>query len=118
MGVVGGGAFPKEWVHNLRMQFVTLGISKMKIFQTYFLDIVTTQHDHPTYLCCVCGDVFVFCTFFGFSVCVCVGGGGEGFQRIGKQPTYALRDPRHFKDPSFGTLVFLYSSHTMTIQPM
>ena len=45
----GGGGSTKELVHNLLMHFVTLGISKMEVFQTYFLDIQITQNDHPTY---------------------------------------------------------------------
>ena len=44
-----GGGSTKELVHNLHMHFVTLGISKMEVFQTFFLDVAITQHDHPTY---------------------------------------------------------------------
>ena len=33
----GGRGSTKELVHNLLMDFVTLGISKMEVFQTYFL---------------------------------------------------------------------------------
>ena len=34
-------------MHNLLMQFFTLGSSKIKVSETYFFDIVTTQYDHP-----------------------------------------------------------------------
>ena len=36
-GCLGGGGSTKELVHNLLMDFVTLGISKKEVFQTYFL---------------------------------------------------------------------------------
>ena len=39
---VGGGGPPKGLVHNLLMQFVTLGSSKIEVFETCFFDIVTT----------------------------------------------------------------------------
>ena len=35
-------------VHNLLMQFFTLGSSKIEVFETYFYDIVTTRYDHPS----------------------------------------------------------------------
>ena len=38
----GGGGSPKGLVHNLLMQFFTLGSSKIEVFETYFYDIVTT----------------------------------------------------------------------------
>ena len=38
----GGGVSPKVWVHNLLMQFFTLGSSKIEVFETYFYDIVIT----------------------------------------------------------------------------
>ena len=37
-----GGGSPKGLVHNLLMQFFTLGSSKIKVFETCFFDIVTT----------------------------------------------------------------------------
>ena len=40
--IVGGGGSPKGWVHNLLLQFFTLGSSKIKVFKTCFFDIVTT----------------------------------------------------------------------------
>ena len=36
-----GGA-PKGLVHNVLMQFFTLGSSKIEVFETCFFDIVTT----------------------------------------------------------------------------
>ena len=38
----GGGGSSKGLVHNLLMQFVTLGSSKIEVFETCFFDIVTT----------------------------------------------------------------------------
>ena len=38
----GGGGSPKGLVHNLLMQFFTLGSSKIEVFETYFFDIVIT----------------------------------------------------------------------------
>ena len=32
----GGGGSPKGLVHNLLMQFFTLGSSKMEVFETFF----------------------------------------------------------------------------------
>ena len=40
--VRGGGGVPKGLVHNLLMQFFTLGSSKIEVFQTCFFDIVIT----------------------------------------------------------------------------
>ena len=37
-------------VHNLLMQFFTVGSSKIDVFETYIFDIVTTQYDHPSYV--------------------------------------------------------------------
>ena len=33
---------PKGWVHNLLIQFFTLGSSKMQVFETYFSNTVIT----------------------------------------------------------------------------
>ena len=38
----GGGGAPKGLVHNLLMQFFTLGSSKTEVFETYFSDTVIT----------------------------------------------------------------------------
>ena len=37
-----GGGSPKGLVHNLLMQFVTLGSSKIEVFETCFFDTVIT----------------------------------------------------------------------------
>ena len=55
-------------VHNLLMQFFTLGSSKMEVFETYFFDIVTAQYDHPTYVKHVLGRIYVFFILFGYWV--------------------------------------------------
>ena len=36
----GGGGAPKGLVHNLLMQFFTLGSSKIEVFETCFYDVV------------------------------------------------------------------------------
>ena len=69
---VGGGGSPKGLVHNLLMQFFTLGSSKIEVFETCFFDIVTTQNDHPRYVKHVLGRIYVFFTLFGYWV------GGRG----------------------------------------
>ena len=38
----GGGGAPKGWVHNLLLQFFTLGSSKIDVFETCLFDIVIT----------------------------------------------------------------------------
>ena len=38
----GGGGAPKGLVHNLLMQFFTLGSSKIEVFETCFFDVLTT----------------------------------------------------------------------------
>ena len=38
----GGGGSPKGLVHNLLMEFFTLGSSKIEVFEPYIFDIVTT----------------------------------------------------------------------------
>ena len=40
--VRGGGGSPKGLVHNLLMQFFTLGSSKIEVFEIYFFDTVIT----------------------------------------------------------------------------
>ena len=42
LGRVGGGGAPKGLVHNLLMQFFTLGSSKLEVFETCFYDTVIT----------------------------------------------------------------------------
>ena len=45
-----GGGSPKGMFHNLLVHFFTLGNSKVKVFQSYFFVIATTQNDHPRYV--------------------------------------------------------------------
>ena len=65
IGRTGGGGSPKGWVHNLRLQFFTLGSSKIKVFETYLSDTVITYNDHPSYVKHVSGRIYVFFTLFG-----------------------------------------------------
>ena len=53
-------------VHNLLLQFFTLGSSKIEVFQTCFFDIVTTQYDHPRYVKHDLGRLYMFFTPFGY----------------------------------------------------
>ena len=53
-------------VHNMLMQFFTLGSSKIEVFETCFYDIVTTQYDHPSYVKHVLGRIYMFFTLFGY----------------------------------------------------
>ena len=53
-------------VHNLLMQFFTLGSSEMEVFETCFFDIVTERNDHPSYAKHVLGRIYVFFTLFGY----------------------------------------------------
>ena len=64
-------------VHNLVMQFFTLGSSKFEVFETCFSDVVTTQNDHPRYVKHVLGRIYVFFTLFGYQI----RGGGGGLPR-------------------------------------
>ena len=67
----GGGGVPKGLVHNLLMQFFTLGGSKIEVSDTFFFDIVTTQNEHPCYVKHVLGRIYVVSTLFW--VCVARG---------------------------------------------
>ena len=42
LGMRSRGGVSKGLVHNLLMQFFTLGSSKMEVFETCFFDFVTT----------------------------------------------------------------------------
>ena len=53
-------------VHNLLMQFFTVGSSKIEFFETYFFDIATTHYDHPRYVKHVLGRIYVFFILFGY----------------------------------------------------
>ena len=43
---VHGGRSPKGLVHNLLMQFFTMGSSKIEVFEIYFSDTAITENDH------------------------------------------------------------------------
>ena len=73
----GGGGSPQGLVHNLLMQSFTLGSSKIKVFETYFFDTVTTKIDHPRNVKHVLGSIYVFFTLFGYSLRERGGGGGS-----------------------------------------
>ena len=60
-------------VHNLLLQFFTLDSSKIRVFETYFFDIVTTQNDHARYVKHILGRIYMFFTLFGYWA----GGGGS-----------------------------------------
>ena len=53
-------------VHNLLMEFLTPGSSKIEVFETCFFDVVTTQNDHPRYVKHVLGCICVFFILFGY----------------------------------------------------
>ena len=89
-------------VHNLLMQFFTPGSSKIEVFETYFLDVVTTQNDHPRYVKHVLGCICVFFVLFGYEVGG--GGGGRGSQGIGIQPADAVFHHGQLKKRSFRNL--------------
>ena len=63
---------------NLLMQFFTLGSSKIEVSESYFVNIVITQNDHPTYAWYVLGSIYVFFTFSPYLGIGCAGGGGGG----------------------------------------
>ena len=65
-------------MHSLLKQLFNPDSSKMKVFETYFFDIVTTQNDHPSYGKHVLGRIYVFFTLFGYQV----GGGGSPKGRV------------------------------------
>ena len=50
------------------MQFFALGRSKIEVCKTYFFDIVTAHNDHPSYVKCVLGCIYVLFTLFGYWV--------------------------------------------------
>ena len=58
--------FPKGLVHNLLMQFFTLGSSKIEVFKIGFYDIVITYNDHPRYVKHALGCISVFFILFGY----------------------------------------------------
>ena len=64
--VRGGGGSPKGLVHNLLMQFFTMGSSKIEVFETDIFYIVPTQYDHPRYVKHVLGRIYIIFTLFGY----------------------------------------------------
>ena len=64
MGAGGGGVSPGRMVHNLVMPLFSPTNSKIKVFETYFFDIVCTQKDHRVRY--VVGNIYVFFTSFGY----------------------------------------------------
>ena len=89
----GGGRSPQGLVngavHNLLMQFFTLGSSKIELFETYFSDTVITYNDHPRCVKQVLGRIYVFFSLFGYWV-----RGGGVSNGIGTQPACAIRQPK------------------------
>ena len=88
-------------VHNLLMQFFTLGSSKIEVFETSFFDIVTTENDHPSYAKHVLGRIYVFFTLFGYQV------GGGGLPRDGYTTCLCSFSTRTAQKSKFSKLVFL-----------
>ena len=67
----GGGGGQTGLVHNLLMQFFTLGSSKIEVFETYIFDILITQNHHPS-----CEKHILACIYIVFTPFrVCVAGG-------------------------------------------
>ena len=66
LGLGGGGGAPRGLVHNLLVQFFTVGSSKIEVFETCFYDIVTTQYDLPRYVKHVLGRIYMIFTLFGY----------------------------------------------------
>ena len=91
----GGGGSPNG------VQFFTLYSSKIKVFETYFFDIVTTHNDHPSYVQHVLGSSYVFFTLFGDSV-------WRGGQLMEWYTTCSCRfSPWTAQKSKFSTLFFL-----------
>ena len=66
LGICSGGGSPKGLVHNLLMQFFTMGRSKIEVFETCLYDIMITRYDHPSYVKHVLGRIYMFFTLFGY----------------------------------------------------
>ena len=92
-------------VHNLLVQFFTVGSLSIKIefSEPDFFDIVTTKNDHPIYVKHVFGSIYVFFTNFSIE---CRGGGG-GFQGIGTQSANAIFHLGQLNNRSFRKFFFL-----------
>ena len=83
----GGRGSPKSLVHNLLMQYLTMGSSKTQCFETYFFHIMTTQNDNPRYVKHIFGSNSVFFIFIRSWLPLW---GGEAPHRIGMQPANAV----------------------------
>ena len=56
----GGGGVCKEIGTEPVYAVFIVGSSKSEVFETYFVDTVTTQNDHPRYVKHVLGSIYVF----------------------------------------------------------
>ena len=99
-GCGGCGGVPRDW-YTLLIQFFTLDSSKIKVSETYFFDIVTTQYDHPRYVKHVLGRIYVFFTLFGYWV------RGGGFPRDWYTTCLYSFSPRTAQKLKFPKLIFL-----------
>ena len=88
-------------VHNLLMQFFTLGSSKIEVFETCFFDIVTTQNDISNYAKHVLGRIYVFSPYLGVR-----SGGGGGLPRDGCTTCLCSFSTRTAQKSKFSNLFF------------
>ena len=93
-------------VHNLHVQFFTLGSSKIEVFETCFFDIVTTQNDHPSYVKHVLGRIYMFFPLFGYYVRG-EGGWGGGLKGLVHNVLMQLFTPGSSKIEVFKTGFFV-----------
>ena len=108
--VRGGGGSPKGWVHNLLLQFFTLGSSKIEVFETYFFDTMLTYNDHPSYVKHVLGHTYMFFTLFGH---------WGGLPKDWSTTCLCSFSPWAAQKSKFSKLIFLIPcSHKMTLQGM
>ena len=89
-------------MHNLLMQLFNPDSSKMEVFETYFFDIVTTQHDISSYAKPILGRIYVFFTLFG-----CWVRGGGCLPRDGCTTCLCSFSPRTAQKWKFLKLVFV-----------
>ena len=102
-------------LHNLLVQFFTLGSSKIEVFETCYYDIVTTQYDHPRYVKHVLGRIYMFLTLFGYWS----HGGGGGLARDWYTTCLCGFSPWATQKSKFSKLTFLILwSPKMIIQSM